>query len=148
MSFAFTDGHGAWDSNDGHNYSTPVWQVQQASAAPPRGIASTEVSRSQPQQHSLTLSCRPWAGSCLSSPCVRPSSTPLAPSHMHHMHPPPAAPSRTQTVDHAGGKLHVITLAPRAAADRASKDSRWKEEKVMRVWTPPGPSLEQAPPGG
>ena len=48
LSFAFTDGHGEWDNNDGHNYSLPVWQPQQQQQqqqqqAPLRSIASVEV---------------------------------------------------------------------------------------------------------
>lgn len=54
----------------------------------------------------------------------------------------------SQVLDHAGGKLHVIQLSKRAVTDAASRESRWKEEKVLRVWTPPGFSLEAAPPGG
>ena len=94
LAFAFTDGHGAWDNNDGHNFSVPVTQSRKAAAAPPRQIASTE------------------------------------------------------TVDHAGGQLHIITLAKRAVTDRTTKEARWTEEKVLRVWTPPGYSREGAPPGG
>ena len=44
LSLAFTDGHGAWDNNDGHNFSVPVTQpLKAAEAPPPRTIASTEV---------------------------------------------------------------------------------------------------------
>lgn len=94
FSFAFTDGHGAWDSNDGHNYSAPVSKPSVDPGAAPRGVASVEV------------------------------------------------------IDHAGGKLHIIQLTKRSIVDKASKESRWKEEKVLRVWTPPGWSKEAAPPGG
>lgn len=31
---------------------------------------------------------------------------------------------RPQVVDHAGGKLHVLTLSRRAVTDKASKESR------------------------
>lgn len=43
ISFAFTDGHDAWDSNEGMNYSAPVWQPLRQRDAPPRSIASIEV---------------------------------------------------------------------------------------------------------
>ncbi|GAB4823020.1 hypothetical protein N2152v2_010066 [Parachlorella kessleri] len=97
LSFAFTDGHGAWDNNDGHNYSLPVWQPQQQQRkqeARLRSIASVEV------------------------------------------------------VDHAGGKLHIVELARREGGDKSSREAKWKEERVLRVWTPPGYSQDSPPPGG
>lgn len=95
LSFAFTDGHGCWDNNDGLNFSLPVLQSGKgAQWAPPRTISSVEV------------------------------------------------------VDHAGGKLHIIQLSRRAGSDRQSKEARWTEEKMLRVWVPAGWTKEGAPPGG
>jgi enterochelin esterase-like enzyme len=95
LSFAFTDGHGCWDNNDGLNFSLPVLQPAQGKQrAQPRTIASVEV------------------------------------------------------VDHAGGKLHIIQLSRGAGSDRQSKEARWTEEKMLRVWTPAGWTKEGAPPGG
>jgi len=37
--------------------------------------------------------------------------------------------------DHAGGKLEIVRLNARPGASRRS---RWKEERLIRVWTPPG----------
>jgi predicted alpha/beta superfamily hydrolase len=50
----------------------------------------------------------------------------------------------------AGGHVHVLTLAPRQGAATAAEDraNRWQIEKTLRVWTPPGWSLDAAPPGG
>ena len=50
----------------------------------------------------------------------------------------------------AGGHVHVLTLAPREGAANAAEDraNRWQIEKTLRVWTPPGWSLDAAPPGG
>jgi enterochelin esterase-like enzyme len=66
--------------------------------------------------------------------------------------PPPREVAESQEQEHAGGTLHILQLAPRAgvAAGTAkeARAARWQEEKVLRVWTPPGWSLENAPPGG
>jgi enterochelin esterase-like enzyme len=66
----------------------------------------------------------------------------------------PAVPRRVASSDeqaHAGGTLHILTLAPREGGAKGSAEARaarWQEEKTLRVWTPPGWSLEHAPPGG
>ena len=53
---------------------------------------------------------------------------------------------------HAGGTLHILTLAPREGAAAGTKAearaARWQEEKILRVWTPPGWQRGKAPPGG
>jgi hypothetical protein len=52
----------------------------------------------------------------------------------------------------AGGILHILTLAPRDGAAAGSKAevraARWQEEKILRIWTPPGWQKGKAPPGG
>jgi enterochelin esterase-like enzyme len=54
--------------------------------------------------------------------------------------------------EHAGGILHILTLAPREGAAAGTKAearaARWQEEKILRVWTPPGWQRGKAPPGG
>ncbi len=44
LTFCFADGHGAYDSNDGLNYTVPVWQPRSQQGAAPRTIASSHVS--------------------------------------------------------------------------------------------------------
>lgn len=44
LTFCFADGHGAYDSNDGLNYTVPVWQPRSQQGTAPRTIASSHVS--------------------------------------------------------------------------------------------------------
>ena len=60
-----------------------------------------------------------------------------------------------ETHEMSGGTLHLIQLGPRVVGDgstppdaAAARAARWQEEKVLRVWTPPGWQAGQAPPGG
>lgn len=46
------------------------------------------------------------------------------------------------------GVMHVLTLAKREPSDQGyTKGGRWADERVIRVWTPPGWSLDKTPPG-
>ena len=40
-----------------------------------------------------------------------------------------------ESYDNAGGKLEIVQLDPRPNSNRRA---RWKEERQIRVWTPPG----------
>jgi len=40
-----------------------------------------------------------------------------------------------EAYDHAGGKLEIVQLNPRPNSNRRA---RWKEERQIRLWTPPG----------
>ena len=64
--------------------------------------------------------------------------------------PNPRRVASQETHPMAGGTLHVLTLAPRQGATSAAEDraNRWQIEKTLRVWTPAGWSLDNAPPGG
>ena len=45
--------------------------------------------------------------------------------------------------------MHVLTLAkPQGLDDKAARAARWSTEKTVRVWTPAGHSIENAPAGG
>eukprot|EP00884_Botryococcus_braunii_P022082 jgi/Botrbrau1/8558/Bobra.0359s0022.1 len=89
INFAFTDGHLAWDNNDGENYSAPVKAPRERRAA--RSITSVDSS------------------------------------------------------EHAHGTLHVIHLTPRR--ELAGRDFH-ADEKIIRVWTPPGYDPGNAPGDG
>lgn len=64
MDFAFTNGHGAWDSNDSHNYTLPIRQPKASedaasSAAFLRTIASQEsYEHAEGMLHIITLEPR------------------------------------------------------------------------------------------
>ena len=47
----------------------------------------------------------------------------------------------------AFGTLEVVTFTKRVTAEKHAK-SRWSEEKLMRVWLPPGYDAARPPPGG
>lgn len=66
---------------------------------------------------------------------------------LHH-HQAPRGIQKVESFEHGAGTLHIVTLTKRAITDQASKRSRWQEEKVLRVWTPPGFNKEKPPPGG
>jgi len=54
-----------------------------------------------------------------------------------------------ESVGHGEGVMHVLTLARRDPKDPGySRAGRWADERLIRVWTPPGWTLEGAPPGG
>ncbi|KAL6760544.1 Alpha/Beta hydrolase protein [Haematococcus lacustris] len=63
--------------------------------------------------------------------------------------PVPRSVQHEEALPHGQGTMHIVTLARRAKGEVSqSKQMRWADEKVLRVWTPPGWSLEQTPPGG
>ena len=53
--------------------------------------------------------------------------------------------SEIEEQDHAGGKLEIVRLASRPGS---TKKAKWKEERMLRVWTPPGYQKDNAPEGG
>lgn len=53
-----------------------------------------------------------------------------------------------QSMQHGAGTLHIITLTKREGGAAATRAARWTEEKVLRVWTPPGYDAARAPEGG
>ncbi|KAG1669133.1 hypothetical protein FOA52_002644 [Chlamydomonas sp. UWO 241] len=58
----------------------------------------------------------------------------------------PRGIAHEERLDHADGHLHVLQLEKRVG--KTDRMSKWTEEKVVRVWTPPGYSAESAPAGG
>jgi hypothetical protein len=44
-----------------------------------------------------------------------------------------------QALPHGEGTMHIVHLKKRDKSDPAyCKQSRWTDEKIVRVWTPPG----------
>ncbi len=51
----------------------------------------------------------------------------------------PRAVDSVQATPHGEGTMHVIELKKRPVTDPGySKQGRWADEKIVRVWTPPG----------
>merc|ERR1719453_2385200 len=57
----------------------------------------------------------------------------------------PRTIAEIESQDHAGGKLELVRMNPRPGSSRRAK---WKEERMLRVWTPPGFHKDHAPEGG
>ncbi|EFJ50202.1 hypothetical protein VOLCADRAFT_89088 [Volvox carteri f. nagariensis] len=53
-----------------------------------------------------------------------------------------------ESMPHAAGTLHIVTLTKRKGGDTAVRANKWTEEKRVRVWTPPGFDPSRPPPGG
>ena len=52
---------------------------------------------------------------------------------------PPRVIKEIETYEHAGGTMELVRMEPRPGASRRSK---WKEERSIRVWTPRGYNAE------
>merc|ERR1719183_194954 len=52
---------------------------------------------------------------------------------------PPRVIKEIETYEHAGGTMEIVRMEPRPGASRRSK---WKEERIIRVWTPRGYNAE------
>ncbi|GLC43975.1 hypothetical protein PLESTB_000215900 [Pleodorina starrii] len=60
----------------------------------------------------------------------------------------PRGVESVESMPHAAGTLHVLTLTKRQGGGAASRTNKWSEEKRLRVWTPPGFDPARPPPGG
>jgi len=57
----------------------------------------------------------------------------------------PRTVESVEAYEHAGGTMHLVKLGARPGADRKQ---RWKEERLLRVWTPPGHDARKPPEHG
>ncbi|GIL61286.1 hypothetical protein Vafri_15684 [Volvox africanus] len=60
----------------------------------------------------------------------------------------PRGVESVESMPHAAGTLHILTLTKRQGGITATRANKWTEEKRVRVWTPPGFDSERPPPGG
>ncbi len=130
MNFAFTNGGQVWDSNGGHNY--------QATVMPP-GLPPGVTAR--PRCGSLALGpC--WAGGVRFRGHQGGELGVVSELRAVVVAGGVAARRRVeseQALPHGAGTMHILSLAKRDKGDPGySKQGRWIDEKLVRVWTPPG----------